>query len=250
MKKAIWIASSILVLLIMKTVIYQAVDNPLLFPSSKSIGLALIEIVTSVTSLSIIASSLLRLVSSIFLSATLAIILGLLSGFKKSFALFVSPYITILRTVPVISVVVIILVLFGFAYTPFIITFLMVFPLVYQGVYEGMKQLDSELIDVYRLEKNNFSLSLKLVYFPLIKKNILVSFLQSFGLGIKVLVMAEFLGQSRNSIGNAIFLAKTNLNYDFVFAWTILLILVSFLIEYGVKRYQNVDKRIERDEKK
>lgn len=238
MKKAILISSSLILLFLIRTFIYQVVGNPLLFPSSKAVILALVDILTRKESLNIILNSFFRLLISIGASTLLALVLGFISGFRKGFATFISPYITILRTIPVLSIIVILLILVGFTYTPFIITFLIVFPVIYQGVFEGIKQMDSELIDVYRLEKKNFIIALRLVYFPLMKKYLLLAFLQSFGLGIKVLVMAEFLGQSRNSIGNAIYLAKVNLEYQFVFAWTILLIVLAFGIEYVVNKYQ------------
>jgi NitT/TauT family transport system permease protein len=61
--------------------------------------------------------------------------------------------------------------------------------------------------------------------------------LQSAGLGIKVLVMAEFLAQTRNSIGNQLYLAKVNLEYDRVFAWTILLIIIAVILEFLIEYY-------------
>ena len=147
-------------------------------------------------------------------------------------------YVTILRTIPVISIVVILLILFGYEYTPYLITFLMVFPIIYSGVLEGIRQLDQELIDVYRLEQHDWKIALKSIYFPMISKYIFLSFLQSFGLGIKVLVMAEYLSQSKQSIGNAIYLAKVNIEYDLVFAWTIILIFIAFSLEYLIQSYQ------------
>lgn len=99
--------------------------------------------------------------------------------------------------------------------------------------------MDTELLDVYRLEQHDWKLALRYIYFPMIKNYVLLSFLQSFGLGIKVLVMAEFLAQSKNSIGNSIYLAKVNIQYDLVFAWTIILIVISFVIEYMIHKYQS-----------
>ncbi len=238
MKKTFWISSSLFVLFIIWVLTYQAIDHPLIMPSPKSVIISLFQILTSVSSLGIIVTSIFRLFISIALSAALGIILGMLSGLNQKVSWIMKPYVTILRTIPVISIIVILLILFGYQITPFMITFLMVFPIVFQAAESGIKAINHDLIDVYNLEKHDFFISLRCLYFPMIQKYLLLSFLQSFGLGLKVLVMAEYLGQTRNSIGNALYLAKINLNYSEVFAWTILLIFISFIIEYIVRFYQ------------
>jgi NitT/TauT family transport system permease protein len=238
MKKTFWISSSIFVIFIIWVLTYQAIDHPLIMPSPQSVFLSLFQIITNLNSLNIIIMSIFRLILSIIISAILGIILGMLSGLNQKFSWVMKPYVTILRTIPVISVVVILLILFGYRITPFIITFLMVFPIVFQAAESGIKAINHELIDVYKLEEHHFFISLKCLYFPMIQKYLFLSFLQSFGLGLKVLVMAEYLGQTRNSIGNSLYLAKVNLDYSEVFAWTILLILISFGIEYMIHYYQ------------
>ncbi len=238
MKKTIWMTSSIFILFLIWVIAYQAINHPIILPSPYQVLVSIADIFTHQASLLAISMTVVRLVVAIVLSAVIGVSLGILSGFKRNVAIFLKPYVTILRTIPVISIVVILLILFGFDYTPYIITFLMVFPIIYSGVVEGIHQMDQELLDVYHLEEHDWKLALKLVYFPMINKYILLAFLQSFGLGIKVLVMAEFLSQTKNSIGNQIYLAKVNIRYDHVFAWTIILILLSVLIEYGINKYQ------------
>lgn len=238
MKKAIWMTSSIFTLFLIWVIAYVAIDHPIILPLPDQVFRAIGSIFTNKVSLTAIALTVFRLLISILLSAFLGIVFGVISGFKSRIALFLKPYVTILRTIPVISIVVILLILFGLTYTPYLITFLMVFPIIYTGVLEGFHQMDKELLDVYRLEQHDWKLALKYIYFPMIKNYVLLSFLQSFGLGIKVLVMAEYLAQSRNSIGNSIYLAKINIQYDFVFAWTIVLIVISFMIEFMIHKYQ------------
>ncbi len=238
MKKTFWISSSIFVLFIIWVLTYQAIDHQLIMPSPESVFLSLFDLLTNSDSLGIIAISMFRLILSITLSTALGIALGMLSGLNQKVSWVMKPYVTILRTIPVISIIVILLILFGYKITPFIITFLMVFPIVFQAAESGIKAINHELIDVYNLERHDFFISIRHLYFPMIQKYLFLSFLQSFGLGLKVLVMAEYLGQTRNSIGNSLYLAKTNLDYSEVFAWTILLILISFAIEYVVHFYQ------------
>ena len=68
------------------------------------------------------------------------------------------------------------------------------------------------------------SLNLELEY-------LLTSLIQAFGLGLKVLVMAEFIAETKNSIGEVIRFYKNEALTEYVFAWTIILVLFILLID-------------------
>jgi NitT/TauT family transport system permease protein len=237
--KMIYRAGSILLFLFLWLVLIEVINNPLLMPSIQSVFSSIISILTSMSQIQVILMTMLRLFIAILVSLIAGVLLGILSGIIPQVSWLLKPHVTVLRTIPVISIIVILLVLFGFRIAPYIITFLMVFPIIYQAAYEGIRHMDSELKDVYRLEAHDIKLAIKYLYVPLITPYVTLSILQSFGLGLKVLVMAEYLSQTRNSIGNALYLSKVNLAYDAVFGWSILLILMSLGFEYVFRTYQN-----------
>lgn len=246
MKKTGLTILSIFFIFLVWVVAGAIVDNSLLLPKPVDVIVAFGKIFIETDSLSVILFTILRLLVGVLIASLLGLLLGILAGFKNSFATFFNPLVTILRTVPVISITVILLIIFGFSLTPYIITFLMLFPLIYQGTYGAITNIDSELIDVYKLEDDNFWSGLVHCYFPLISKNIRTSLLQSLGLGIKVLVMAEYLSQTKNSIGNQLYLAKVNLQYDEVFAWTFLLIFIALLFELLINHYKPITEKIKK----
>ncbi len=225
------------------------IDNTLLLPNPQDVLIAFGKIFIEVDSISVILHTILRLFVGLLLASFFGFLFGIISGFSNRFAIFLNPIVTSLRTVPVISVTVILLILFGFALTPYIITFLMLFPLIYQGTYGAIKNIDKELIDVYKLEDNNFITGLTHCYIPLISKDIRTALLQSLGLGIKVLVMAEYLSQTKNSIGQELYLAKVNLQYDEVFAWTLFLIILAILFEVLINHYKPITDKLKKQSK-
>ncbi|MCK5731675.1 MAG: ABC transporter permease subunit, partial [Tenericutes bacterium] len=200
-------------------------------------------------SLSVILFTILRLLVGLLFASLFGFLLGIIAGFRKNFAIFLNPFVTVLRTIPVISITVILLIMFGFSLTPYIITFLMLFPLIYQSTYGAITSIDKELIDVYKLEDNNFFTGLRYCYLPLISKNIRTALLQSLGLGIKVLVMAEYLSQTKKSIGAELYLAKVNLQYDEVFAWTLLLIILALAFELLINHYKPISEKFKKASK-
>lgn len=241
MKKTSFMILSVFILFLVWLIGFAWVDNPLLLPSPKMVGMAFVDLFRSSASLNVMGMSLLRLVIAMSGSLILGSVLGIFAGFKPWFAIFFQPVAAVLRSVPVVSIIVILLIFFGLRLTPYVITFLMIFPLIYQAFHDGIIGIDPELIDVYRLEDNRKWSGLWHCYLPLMRSRIRTVMLQSAGLGIKVLIMAEYLSQTRTSIGNSLYLAKINLAYDTVFAWTILLILLALTIEIGINLFKNKD---------
>ena len=248
MKKRWIYCMSIAFLLMIWLLLYIVIDHHLILPSPLQVFTSLFNIMTQIKYIKIILYSTIRLITSVVIAAVIGITCGMLSSFNQKFQLFIKPYVTILRTIPVISIVVILLILLGFTWTPYVITFFMIFPIVYQGTLQGMRAINPELIDVIKLEERHFIHMIFEFYIPQIKPYIYLTFLQSFGLGLKVLVMAEYLSQTKHSIGNRLYVAKINIMYDEIFAWTVILILIAIFIEWMIEfRMQKLKK--EEDEK-
>jgi NitT/TauT family transport system permease protein len=211
-------------------------DPTLIFPSPTQVSEDMVSLVTQRVSLLAILASLWRLALALSTSFILGSLIGFLAGFRQSIQSIASPIATIFRTIPVVSIIVIVLMFFGFRFAPYVITFLMLFPISYQAALEGVKRVDPELVDVYKLEDRHFGRMLLHCYVPLMAGYLRTATLQSAGMGVKVLVMAEYLAQTPNSIGNRLYLAKAMLEYDQVFAWTIVLIVIALLIEMAINR--------------
>ena len=219
----VWIAASAIV------------ANPMLLPTPWKTAEAFYGIITGRSSLYAIGATALRLVAAMGVATILGLSAGIAAGLVPGVYRFLRPVVTVLRTVPVISIVVIVLIVFGFASTPYVITFLMVFPILFQASADGIRRIDPELVDVFKLEDGTLWGGLRHCYLPLLSADIRTALLQAAGLGVKVLVMAEYLAQTPHSVGNALYLAKVELDFGSVFAWTALLVLMAALIEFGVR---------------
>lgn len=230
MKRLLQYASPLLTLVVLWYLVYFIINEPLLVPNFTDVLKSIWHIVSS-KALFIAFTSIFRLCISFLLSAILGITIGFISAKSPVYERWNKPFITILRTIPILSIIVILFIIFGSTVSPYIITFLMIFPLFYQATLASIKEIDPALIDVLRLNEMHFKESLKYVYIPSLTHDLYVTFFQSLGLGIKVLVMAEYLMQVKHSIGNAIYVARINLNYTDVYGWTILLILLALGLE-------------------
>jgi NitT/TauT family transport system permease protein len=216
----------------------ERVGNSFLMPNPGQVLKSLIVLLKDIDTYVIIATSLGRLAISIFASVVLGLILGLLSGIHYELEALLKPLVVTLRTLPVVSIIVVVLILYGNTFSLYLISFLLLFPIIYQVELDGIKNIDKTLLEVLKLDCDKCSFrSIRLVFFPLSMPFFRSGIIQSAGLGIKVLVVSEFIAQTKVSIGRELYYNKLNLEFSVVFAWTIILVFVVLLIEHLVNRY-------------
>ncbi len=239
MKKYILYLTTIGVVLLLWQLQAMRIDKADLFPYPSNVFQTLVDLLQSRNTYSIILSSLQRLSLAIGASTLVGIVLGVVSGFNQTLSTLLRPIVTSLRTLPVASLIVIILIIYGMTRSLYVITFLMIFPLVYEAAKQGVLNMNPTLKMALALEKIPTYKKVGKVYLPLAFPYIKTGFLQSIGLGFKVLVMAEFIAQSPQSIGEALARGRDNFQYDVVFAWTIILIVLVTVVEFGVNKLRS-----------
>lgn len=164
-----------------------------------------------------------------------AVLAGVLGGsiafkFKRMQELF-SPIILTMKSVPVASFVILILIWVPSENLSVIISFLMVFPVIYTNVLNGIQNTDKELLEMTQIfgvsEKNKIRYIYISEVLPFFKAGCSVS----LGLCWKAGVAAEVIGIPDGSIGEKLYEAKIYLDTPDLFAWTIVIILVSMMFE-------------------
>jgi NitT/TauT family transport system permease protein len=214
-----------------------SVNNPTLMPSPLMVIERFGELLVECDTYRILLTSLSRLVLSLLLATGLGMFFGLLSAINEHIEAVFRPFIVTIRTLPVISIIVVILIIFGNVITLYIISLLLLFPIIYQAELDGIKNIDSLLIDVLILETDHINKDvIKHVYFPLSVPFLRSALIDAVGLGFKVLVVAEYIAQTQTSIGREIYMSKVNLDFTSVFAWTLMLLVFVLVIEIAVQK--------------
>ncbi|MEE1236473.1 MAG: ABC transporter permease subunit, partial [Turicibacter sp.] len=158
-------------------------------------------------------------------------VLGIISGYFKRIEWLLLPIVTFLRTVPTISITLILLIWFGKELGPIMIMGIVVFPILYELILGAMKQIDQDLLDVCLLFGTTKFEKFKALYYPQLLKTLSSGIQATIGLSFKVMVMAEVMAQSSTGIGQMLNYEKTYLNMGAVFAWTIILIVLVMIFE-------------------
>lgn len=172
-----------------------------------------------------------NLLLSLGISIIIGCTLGIIAGINKNLYLLFKPAISFLKTLPVIIFIVLLMLFFKFKNVPIITCVLILVPIFYEGTYQGIINLDRSYLDVYRLNSKTTPFVLFKVHLPLISSYSKASFISSIGMGIKILVTTEYICGVNDTIGKQIIEAMNNLEYSYIYAYSIILIIMILFIE-------------------
>ncbi|HAS90883.1 MAG TPA: ABC transporter permease [Clostridiales bacterium] len=176
-----------------------------------------------------------RTLTGFFLSCVFGIFLGIISGIHKAVYNLLNPLIVIIRTIPVMSIIIIAIMWFKDTNVPIFVAFLMCFPIIWTNTVSGILSTDVKLLqmcEVYKIKKSRIISS---VYFYSSLPYIKAGMISALGIGWKVTSAAEVLSLPKYSIGRFLYDSKVYLEIPDLFAWTIIIVSLSFLFESLLK---------------
>ncbi len=183
------------------------------------------------------------IMAGIILGIVLGIGLAVLSFKYEIIGMFLSPLVATVKAIPVASFIILILIWLGNEHVSTFVSMLVVFPILYVGTSNGLKAADKKLLEmahVYRMPALN---KFKFIYFPAIIPFLISAFSLAIGMGFKSGVAAEVIGQPLMSMGNSLYRAKIFLDTGDLFAWTFVIIMVSWVTEKLVLLILSLVKR-------
>lgn len=179
----------------------------------------------------VIGSSFIKITSGFLTAFVLACILGLLSGHCHMLAQFLKPPVQLMKALPVTSFIILLLIWFGSANVAVWISGIVVFPVIYTAVLEGMLNRDLKLQEMaYVFGVRRFK-KLRCIDLPQLTPFVVSGLRTSLGFCWKAGVSAEVIGLVRNSVGEQLYFAKLYLMTADLFAWSLVVVVVSFLFE-------------------
>ncbi|HRT68730.1 MAG TPA: ABC transporter permease subunit [Bacilli bacterium] len=230
-----WLFGGILFILLVWFFASRIVDNSIVIPKISEVLQALGSLLQTKQTYVVIFNTISRLILTVSISFVLALFCSILAGSITRVKDFLKPIMTLMRTTPVAAVIIILLMIFGNIKSSYIITSLVILPIMYEGILVSFENIDQGIIDEVKMLSNlNFRV-VKEVYLPIVTPQILSTLVATIGLGLKVMVMSEFIAQPNNTIGYVMLQEKNFLEMDYVFAWTIILVVFVLLVEELLK---------------
>ncbi len=230
--------------LIMWEVFARVINLGFILPTFTATLVELLGILSVGASYLYLLLSFLRIIAGFIIGSLVGIALAFLTKYSGIARTFLSPVMTVIKTTPVASFIMVLWLLIGSDAVPTVISILMVAPIVWQNLDEGFSAIDSELDEVCKIYSVSPRKRLKILVIPTLTKYLIPSLLTSAGLSWKAGIAAEIISYTASSIGKEIYLAKANFESGKMFAWTIIVILFSIVIE---KSLRILKKRLVRD---
>jgi len=209
---------------------YQ-IGSELLFPSPLSIIKALFELAVKADFWKTAAYSLLRVALGIIISLFIGSFLALLTEKIKTANALLSPLLVVIKATPVASFIILALLWLDRNTLPLFITALIVVPIVWSNVSGGIRSVDKNLIEVTRIYGFSPLKRLRRLYLPSITPYFVAACRSSLGLAWKAGISAEVLSTPKYAIGTELYFSKTYLETPSLFAWTLVVIIMSVIIE-------------------
>ena len=211
------------------------VGKELFLPTPLSVLRALGQIVPTADFWKTVGATLLRIVEGYLPGIVLGVLGGVATAKIKALDVLFSPLLSVIKATPVSSFIILALVFFGRNTVPALIVFLMVLPIMWANVAEGVKTVDPALREVCRVYSLPFFRRLRVLYLPHCRPYFSAGALTALGFAWKAGVAAEVLSTPKPSVGKMVYDAKIYLETPSLFAWTLVVVLLSLTLEKTLK---------------
>ena len=209
----------------------RTVGQELLLPSPLQTAQKLLSLMMAADFWLTVARTMLRVLAGILAAVVLGVLLALLTHRSALARALLSPIMTLLKSTPVASFIILALVWLGRSAVPVFIAGLMVLPVVWANVSTGLARVDPQLMELAAVYKLPRARILSRIVWPSVLPYLRSALRSALGLGWKAGIAAEVLTVPPYSIGKNIFESKLYLETTELFAWTVAVVLLSFLIE-------------------
>lgn len=210
------------------------VGKPVLFASPVDTARALFALLPTADFWSSVLGSLVRIAAGFFLALVLGLLTGILAFRFSLIRSLVSPLLTLMKSVPVASFIILVLVWFGAKQLAIIVAMLIVFPLIYFSTLGGLQSTDPELLELAQVFRVPSGRTAWRIYRPALMPYLTGACASALGMSWKAGIAAEVIGTPLHSIGEQMYLSKVYMATAELFAWTFTVIVLSTIFEKTV----------------
>lgn len=209
----------------------MAMDQQILLVSPIAVLIRLGTLAVESSFWKAVGFSLLRITGGFFLGAAVGTVLAALSARLRRVEELLAPLLLAVKSIPVASFIILSLILFSSRNLSVLISFLMVLPVLYAGVLGGIRAMDKQMLEMAQVFQIPTPRRVRYVYLPQVLPYFRAACASALGLCWKSGIAAEVIGMPTGSIGERLQQAKIYLDTPDLFAWTLVIVLVSLAFE-------------------
>lgn len=234
---------SLLSILLLAFVIYlvsNSKQDAQLYPTLDQIFSSIYLNVSSGKTILAFLSTILRVIIVLFVSFLSALLISFLYYYSRYTLDFIKPLLTIMKAAPLAAISVYIFMTvkgkLGTPLRPYLITYLVTLPITVEGFISAIDDISPSILCELRITQGPKYLKFNKIYFPLMRRHIILTLLQTIGLSFKVMIMAEYLCQTKNSVGIIIYDSFTILDMSNLIAVIIEVVIIVIIGEAIIKQ--------------
>lgn len=236
MKRIVLTCLSILLIPVAWQLFSWQMAQPQLIPSFPDLIRALFRLVYSPGFLVSIGTTCLRACVGLLLSLAAASITAFLLNRSEAIRFLFMPWLSLLRSVPVISFILLALIFLNPEMIPLLIAFLTMYPLLTENLLKGlMNRRDSWKMLARQFHLNAWNCLFQINY-PQLKPYLFSGLASAAGFGWRAIIMGEVLSQCVDGIGKRMKEAQVFIDVPELIAWTLVAIVLSWLTDKLISR--------------
>ena len=210
---------------------YYKVGRDLLLASPLNVFKRVGELVMTGEFWQIIGTSFYRIMSGFLMGLLVGAAMGVITAKWKPMYQLVQLPMNIIKATPVASFVILALIWISGKNLSVFIAFLMVLPMVWSSVDQGLKSADPQLLEAAKTYRLSRLQTARVVYMPAVLPYFLSVSRVAVGFAWKSGIAGEVIAIPKDSIGTELYNAKVYLETTDLFAWTVVIVVLSVLIE-------------------
>lgn len=229
-------------------ILAEKIDSKIFLPTPSDTWKALVLLSKRALFWETILGSFIRIVKGFLYAVVCGVVLAVFSAFLKGVRLLLAPLMKLLKAIPVASFIILVLLWVDSENLSVLISFITVLPVIYINVLQAFEQVDKNMLEMAKVFRMPFSRKLRFLYIPCILPGFTAACKIGLGFCFKSGIAAEVIGLPAKSIGGELYKSKLYLMTDELFAWTIVIILLSVFFEgiciYILNKLSSVSNRI------
>lgn len=208
------------------------IQNDILIPYPKDVCFSLLNILNKKSTYISIAFTILRVFKGYIYSILISLLLACISFKYDSIRSFIEPIVVLVKTIPNISYIILAIIWLGSEGSVSAVTFMILFPICFNTFVSKLDELYRKQKDIIQIYQSDIFETIKICILPELYIDMIQTSITAISMGLKVAVMAEILAAVRIGVGKQLNYARINLNTSDLIAWTIIILILSYLLNY------------------
>lgn len=220
------------------------VNQPAFVPSLGDVGQTLFHLIATTSFYQSLLTTVVRGGAGMAISlAAAAGTAWFFARYELLYELF-RPILVMMRSVPVISFILLALIFLNPENIPLFIAFFTMFPLLAENLTKGIRSLHPGFTEMGRLFRIGSWNRLTQIIYPQLKPFLYSGLASAIGFGWRAIIMGEVLAQCTWGIGSEMKKAQIFIEVPTLLAWTLVAVGLSFLFDKGISLLSSCKSRI------